>query len=212
MTEDPELAALSSVCSALSGLETESQQRIVDYVVRRFGLIIPGPRANAAAPAGNQSYEALATPPTETPPTEHQPPGQIDVTDDTDGISPVAIKWMQRNGLTVDQLGHVFSLGTDEIDLVAKSIPGTSKRERTNNVTILKGIAAYLSTGAASITAEQIKDACLHYDAYDSPNHAKYLRRMSTELSGSKESGFKLTARGLTAGTELIRKILGIVS
>ncbi len=76
----------------------------------------------------------------------------------------------------------------------------------------MKGIAAYLSTGAARITAEQIKEACLHYDAYDSPNHAKYLRGMSTELSGSKESGHKLTARGLTAGTELIREILGIDS
>jgi len=117
---------------------------------------------------------------------------------------------MRRNGLTVEHLGRLFSLGSDEIDLVAKFVPGNSKNLRTRSVTLLKGIAAYLSTGASRITNEQIKEACLHYDAYDSPNHAKYLKGMAAELSGTKSGGFVLTARGLTAGTELIKEILGI--
>ena len=158
--------------------------------------------------ASTQRSRDFANPPVSQP-TEYQQPSQMDVTGDTDGISPVALKWMQRNGFTVEQLSHLFSLGTDEIDLVAKSVPGKSKSQRARNVTILKGIAAYLSTGAARITAEQIKEACLHYDAFDSPNHAKNLRGMSTELSGTKESGYTLAARGLTAGTELIREVLG---
>jgi len=212
MNDDPELVALSTVCSALADLNTDSQQRVVDYVVNKFGLSLGGERAAIGSPISTYSDDRVSSPAMVRPPVNHQSSSQIDVTDDTDGISPVAIKWMQRNALTVDQLGHVFSLGTDEIDLVAKSVPGTSKRERTHNVAILKGIAAYLSTGVARFTAEQVKEACLHYDAYDPPNHAKYLRGMSTELSGSKESGFKLTARGLTAGTELIRQILGIDS
>ncbi|MCA9116539.1 MAG: hypothetical protein KDA79_15755 [Planctomycetaceae bacterium] len=207
MTEDPELVALSSVCSTLAGLTTESQQRIVDYVVKKFELFTSTEGATAT-----NSVSSLASSATGIPLGEHQTYDQTDTPDDTDGISPVAIKWMQRNGLTVDQLGHIFSLGADEIDLVASSVPGTSKRERTRNVTILKGIASYLSTGVARITAEQIKEACLHYDAYDSPNHAKGLRGMSTELTGSRESGFKLTGRGLSAGAGLIRQILGVDS
>lgn len=212
MNGDPELVALSTVCSALADLDADSQQRVVDYVVKKFGLAPRGERAAIANPTSAHSDDRVSSPAMVSPPADYQPSNQIDVTDDTDGISPIAIKWMQRNALTVDQLGHVFSLGTDEIDLVARAVPGTSKRERTHNVAILKGIAAYLSTGVARFTAEQVKEACLHYDAYDSPNHAKYLRGMSTELSGSKESGFKLTARGLTAGTELIRQMLGIDS
>lgn len=203
MTEDPELVALSQVCSALSGLDTKSQQRVIDYVVQRLGL--------AVSPANHGSYGKSLPLRAETPKPGNQGP-QIEFPDDTDGVSPVAKKWMQRNDFTVDQLGHLFSLGTDEIDLVAREIPGTSKRERTRNVTILKGIAAYLSTGTARITAEQIKEACLHYGAFDSPNHAKYLRGMSTELSGSKEAAYTLTARGLKAGSELICGVLGMAT
>ena len=38
MTEDPELVALSTVCNALASLNTESQQRVLDYASRKFGL------------------------------------------------------------------------------------------------------------------------------------------------------------------------------
>src|ERR1700731_4194300 len=91
------------------------------------------------------------------------------------GISPLARKWMTRNGLGAQSLTSLFSLGADEIDLVARTVPGKSKRERMRSVLLLKVIAAYLSNGAARVTHEQVKEACLHYDAYDSPNHAKYL-------------------------------------
>ena len=116
---------------------------------------------------------------------------------------------MQRSGFTVDQLGHLFSLGADEIDLVSKSVPGNSKSARVRSIVILKGLASYLSSGVPRISAEQIKEACLHYDAFDSNNHAKYLKNMSTEVTGGKSSGYSLTARGITAGTELIRGLLG---
>lgn len=205
MNEDPELSALSRVCSELSGLEPDSQQRVIDYVIKKFGLVGP----SQASGDVNPQYRQPETQTRHNQLPDNQRPTPIDVTDDTDGISPVAIKWMQRNGFTVDQLGHLFSLGTDEIDLVAQTVSGDSKNQRTRSVTILKGIAAYLSTGVARVTAEQIKEACLHYDAFDSPNHAKYLRGMSTELTGTKAAGYTLTARGLTAGSELIRELLG---
>jgi hypothetical protein len=203
MNDDPELVALSTVCNALSSLDSETQQRVLEYAAKKFGLRIAGSRAEPQTGQPQKGREQHSQGQTDPPPAD------VDVTDDTNGISPVAIKWMQRNGFTIDQLGHLFSLGTDEIDLVAQSVPGGSKNLRTRSVAILKGIAAYLSTGVARVTAEQIKEACLHYDAYDSPNHAKYLRGMSTELTGNKSSGYTLTARGITAGTELIREILG---
>jgi hypothetical protein len=204
MSEDLELSALKTVYDALKDLDAESQQRVIDYMIRKFGLI--------DTTSGRRNVD-----PTPNATVEHFSGGSCDgdepsddQDDDTDGISPIAVKWMRRNSLTVAQLGKLFSLGADDIDLVANTVPGKSKKARTRSVALLKGIAAYLSSGAARITGEQIKEACLHYDAYDSPNHARYLKDMSSELSGSKSGGYTLTARGITTGTDLIKAALGI--
>ena len=115
---------------------------------------------------------------------------------------------MKRNGLKADQLSSMFSLGVDEIDLVAKKVPGATKKDRMRSVFLLKGVAAYLGSGTARVSHDQIKEACLHYDAFDNTNFSKYLKTMSSEVSGGKEAGYTLTARGLTEATELIRKEL----
>jgi hypothetical protein len=139
-----------------------------------------------------------------TPPTEVQP------FDDAEGINSVALKWMRRSGLTPSVLQNIFSLGIEEIDLVANSVPGTNKKERMHSVLLLKGIASYLGTGVARVSYEQLKEACLHYDAYDGANFSAYLKSFAAEVAGSKNAGFTLTARGLTSATELLRTMTGI--
>ena len=108
----------------------------------------------------------------------------------------------------VPKLHDLFSLGIDEIDLVAKHVPGNSKSERLRNVILLKGVAAYLSTGTPRITSEQLKEASLHYNAYDLTNHAKHLKGFAPYVGGTKEAGYTLTARGLAAATELVKGLL----
>jgi len=207
MTEDPEITALTSVYTALKDLDPEAQQRVLDYVARKLGLQ-HGPAAERLKdPAGLTEDLPRSEPVSDT--RNQIEEGSIS---DTEGISPVALKWMRRNGLKVEDLGRLFSIGADEIDLIAKSVPGNSKNSRARSVALLKGMATYLSTGAARITYEQIKEACLHYDAYDASNHARTLKGMAAELSGSTSGGFVLTARGLTAGTELIKEVLGITA
>ena len=98
--------------------------------------------------------------------------------DDLDGISPVAQKWMRRNGLQSNSLSSIFSLGGDEIDLVAKKVPGKSVRARMRSVFLLKGSGCYLGGGAARFTHEQAKETCLHYDAYDGTNFAKHFENL----------------------------------
>lgn len=202
MSDDPELQALSSVNAALQGLNPDAQQRVLDYVSRKLGLALAGDASNGRSSERAENAAVVGARPASQSFGDHG--------EDLDGISPIAKKWMRRSGLTVDQLGQLFSLGVDEIDIVAKIIPGKSKKTRTRSVALLKGMASYLSSGVPRVTAEQIKEACLHYDAYDSPNHAKYLKAMASELSGSKSGGFTLTARGITEGTDLIKEILGI--
>jgi hypothetical protein len=201
MNEDPEITALTAVYAALKELDPDAQKRVLEYVAKKVGV----------APAQGGDSDTLNS---SSAPNDSSLTSRNARTDEEEigieGISPVAMKWMRRSALNVEQLSSVFSLGADEIDLIAKSVPGNSMTARTRAVALLKCIAAYLSSGAARITAEQIKEACLHYDAYDPTNHSKYIKALASELSGNKASGYSLTARGMTAATEMIKEMLGI--
>ncbi len=105
-------------------------------------------------------------------------------------------------------LSSLFSLGVDEIDLVAKKVPGSNKKDKMLSVFRLKGVAAYLGAGVARFTHEEVKEACVHYDAFDTNNFAAYLKSIASEVSGTKESGYTLTARGLTEATEMIKGLV----
>lgn len=197
---DPEILAITDVHSALKDLDAESQTRVIDYVTKKL-------RLSGTMESTFERHSFAAAPKLEYTSSEGE--GLEDDLDDetVEGISPVARRWISRNSLDTQQLSALYSLGVDEIDLVAKNIPGASKREKLRNVFLLKGIAAYLGTGVARITYDQLKEAATHYGAYDSPNFAKYIKAMSSEASGSKEGGYTLTARGLTNATEIIKKL-----
>ena len=199
---DPEIDAIGLVFSTLSSLDTEAQIRVIEYVAgklgiqKHFALRPSGGPGETHGPSAKMRDEA-------EPETTPQGPSA----DSSSGISPVAQKWMTRSGLGTEHLGKIFSLLGDEIDLIAESIPGESKRNRMHNVILLKGIAGYLATGAARVTHEQIKETCLHYDAFDRPNFATYLKGFSADVSGSKDSGYTLTPRGIAAATALVKQM-----
>lgn len=195
---DPEITAITVVYDALKELDPAAQKRVLGYVARRLGL-------------PSSSDEEPVTPPDtrDLPPAIPEPPSGAEDADDSEGISPVAVKWMKRNSLSASSLSTLFSLGVDEIDLVAKTVPGDNRKQRMHSVLLLKGIAAYLSTGVARVTHEQLKEACLHYDAFDGINFATHLKSFAAEAAGTKGSGYTLTARGLTNATELIRSMAG---
>jgi hypothetical protein len=199
-SEDNELIAIGSVLKVLKELDTASRQRVLDYVSKRLSLPTAVSITTAHDSGSPQSVDRTAQ--------AAPQPAIEEVASEFEGISPVAIKWIRRNGLNIQELSAIFSLGADEIDLVAKKIPDKSKKARTRNVVLLKAVAEYLSTGAARVSSDQLRETCLHYDAFDSPNHAKYLKEMAPELSGSKEGGYSLTARGLTSATEMIKTML----
>jgi hypothetical protein len=203
--QDPEILAITQVYAALRGLDAGAQQRVLDYVSRKLNLSgnsrDEGVEVDRPRPSKEQTVAADNALEDEG--------GDARGDDELEGISPVAKKWMRRSGFSSDQLSNLFSLGVDEIDLVTKSVPGTSVRDKMRSVVLLKGLAAYLGTGAARISYEQIKEACLHYGAFDNTNFARYLRTMASEVSGTRESGYTVTARGLTEATELVRGLLG---
>lgn len=198
---DPEIEAIAQVNAALDGLESGAQQRVLDYVARKLGLGFSEPPAR-----GDESR--LNDQPLRPSPQLGQIPTSEE-SDELDDISAVAKKWMKRSGLSADTLSNLFSIGGDEIDLVAKKVPGKTKRDRMRSVLLLKGIAAYLASGAARVSHEQVKEACLHYDAYDNTNFSKYLKGMAADISGTTKSGYSLTARGIASATEIVREATG---
>jgi hypothetical protein len=197
--EDKEIVAIAEVYDALKQLDAGAQQRVVEYVAKKLGISVP--LAESTDAFVDQGVQRL---------TGAQDAGRGAVSeDDLAGVSPIAKKWMQRNGLTADQLSQVFSIGGDEIDLIAKKVPGKSARARMRSVFLLEGVAAYLASGAARFTHEKVKEACLHYNAYDVNNFAANLRELAAEVSGGKESGYTLTQRGLAGATEIVKELAG---
>jgi|SRR6478609_3464868 len=207
---DPEIMAIAAVFNALKNLDPDGQSRVLDYVLRK--LRRQGSDLQALAKEQKEQLlppeqdESDATPaPTE--PSKSSEQAHDDHGADESGINSVALKWMQRNGFTVASLGPFFSLGLDDIELVAKVIPGKNKKERLRSVALLKGVASYLSSGAARITHAELKETCLHYDAYDATNLAVNMKSFASEIAGSAKQGYSLTSRGLSAATELLKEL-----
>lgn len=195
---DAEISAIGTVHSALRGLDLDARRRVLDYVSAKLGtpIVTPEPRR----PAHRDELDAVDSQVRDLP--------AVDEPADADGVNAVAKKWMTRSGLTVARLSNVFSIGLDEIDLIADKVPGGNKKERMRSVLLLKAIASYLGSGAARVTHEKVKEACLHYDAYDGKNFASYMKSFASEVSGGKESGYSLTPKGITAATELVKATL----
>src|SRR5260370_11364031 len=182
--QDPEIVAISDVYLALKRLEPEAQARVLSYVAAKLKVDIStaeidsSPHAKPAEDARDDRANAKGT------------EAKEEVQDELEGISPVARKWISRNGLQAKQLWTIFSLSTDGVDLIATTVPGESKRQRMRNVFLLTGIAAYLGSGAARFSHQQVKEACLHYDAFDSANFSANLKHFSREVTGSKDTGY----------------------
>jgi hypothetical protein len=200
LEQDPEIAAIGSVDQALEGLSPEAQERVLRYVANKRNI---DSALNRPHETSTESSEELSSATNESEAVETKNPD-----DGLEGISPVARKWMNRNGIQPKPFSAIFSLGGDEIDLIANEVPGKNKKDKMHSVFLLKGIAAYLGSGAARFTHKQIKETCLHYGAYDSANFAAYLKSFSSDVSGEKGTGYALTPRGLARATDLVKGIL----
>jgi hypothetical protein len=202
--DDVEFAAMRDVYASLKDLQPDAQDRVLDYVFRRLGLA----RSKSSDREGGGSFSPreLAEEVKRTGP-EDIAEEESTIDDALSGVNSVAQKWIRRNGLTTDQLSELFSLGLDTIDVVARSVPGKSTREKMHNVILLTGAAAYLGTGAARMDSDTLKEALSHYNAYDHKNLATYLKEWASEVSGTRQTGFTLTARGLAGAAELVKEM-----
>jgi hypothetical protein len=199
---DVEFEAMRQIYAALKDLEPAAQSRVIDYVLRRLSLGRDEARAGSSFSPFALAQEA-----------EQGPGGAVLISRpeeaEFEGVSPIARKWAMRNGLREEQLSALFSLGGDEIELVSRTVPGASKREKMRSVLLLTATASYLGTGAARVPYEKLRETLGHYNAYDATNFSTYMKAMAPEVGGSKEGGYALTARGLAAAAELVKQNAG---
>src|SRR6185437_9525185 len=132
---DPEIAAISAVYNSLRALNTESQARVLDYVARKLQLDIG---TSQPRPSNFTSDEPPQRVLVEAPPGNSLESSEGYDDDALAGVSSVAKRWLRRSNISSDAISSLFSLGIDEIDLVAKSVPGDSKKKRMRNVFLLK--------------------------------------------------------------------------
>lgn len=215
LNEDAELTAMAAVFNALRALDPEAQNRVLEYVERRLGVQRTGiltlkktEQSQLSAPE-QPLKEVKADSPGEKSSTLDRDDHEQSDDGDLEGISPIARKWMTRNGLTPHQVSSLFSLGVDEIDLVAANVPGKSTRDRLHNVILLQGVASYLNSGAPRVENEKLKEAMRHYDADPGRNFAAYMKDWASEFAGSRTAGFSLTTRGLNSAKELVKQMTG---
>jgi hypothetical protein len=203
--EDPEFKAMRVVYEGLNDLDANAQKRVLEYVLRRLSLDTDEFLMERSGSTFSPSELARES----EQPKENVPESTRGAAseEEFDGVSPIAQRWIRRNGLTAEQLSKLFTLGIDEIDLIAKTVPGKNRKNKMRSVALLTGIAAYLGSGAPRVQHEALREALSHYNVYDANNFARDMKDMAGEISGSKETGYTLTARGLAAAAQIVNEL-----
>jgi hypothetical protein len=130
-------------------------------------------------------------------------------TGDDGEFNAKAARWMQRNNLTPEQIGHVFHIDGDTVELIADKIPGTKQGEKVINTYVLVGIRELLRSGEPRFDNELGRTECERMGTHGKTNHTTILKSPGKVMTGSVKTGWTLTAPGLTAGAELVKELAG---
>jgi hypothetical protein len=181
--------AVQKLVPILNTLTAEGRQKAIASAMAIFG------EADLPSQAPSQKNEATSS--------QETPGGN-------DGISPKATGWMRKNSITREQLEHVFSIDDTSIETIAAKMPGNTQAKQTVEAYILCGVASYLSTGAYIFTDKDARALCERVGAFNRGNHLYNTKKFGSFISGSKETGWKITNPGLTEGVRLIKKLLPV--
>lgn len=188
-----------------SGLTTTTTTAVdaVPKLVQLLATLSPPDRQRAISaamilldePAPPQLGTRKGAPPHELPPS--------------DEIHPKAVQWMSKNGVERTQLEHVFSIEANSVDVIAAKLPGKSKRQQTVNSYLLCGLKSYLRTGDIAFADKDARDICNRVGCYDSANHSNYMKAFGNLITGTKETGWKLTNPGIAQAAKVVKDSAG---
>ncbi len=114
---------------------------------------------------------------------------------------------MRKYNIDNAQLDHVFSVSSEEVDVIAAKMPGESKRQQTLEAYLICGLKAFLQGGEAKFEDKDARSLSQKLGCYDTANHYNYMKAFGNLLSGSKEGGWKLTNPGFERAAQLIKQL-----
>lgn len=178
--------ALTQMIKILEPLKPEDRRRTVTAVMTFLGEP-PEPISVSGAPAERKTVTSSA--------------------DAIEGsYSAAASRWLEQNGISPQQLDHVFHFNGDgSFDI--HDAPGKSMREKTLNAYILTGIGKFLTSNDRTFDDSVVRNFCTKLGCYDPPNHGRYLKEKGPEFSGDKSKGYTLTNIGLKRGAALVKEL-----
>lgn len=128
--------------------------------------------------------------------------------EDYAGELPVRVKnWLKQNNLTQAELEEIFHIEGNKVEVIVPDIIGKSDKEKTLNAYILRGAAAYLSSGVPDFDDKSARGLCENFGCLNSTNHAAYLKTRGNEFKGSKDDGWTLTSPGLKQAALLVKEL-----
>lgn len=174
----------------LEPLESDERRRAISAALTLLGEIMPegegGPNTK-----GNDKAETRNSGPTNLP----------------EGLSAKASNWVKQNNLTTTQIEQVFDITAEGATVIASEMPGKSKREQTHNAYVLQGLSRFLASGDPSFDDKSARKVCEDSGCYDRANHSTIMGDIGNLVTGSKKTGWKLTAPGLKRGAELVKQL-----
>jgi len=179
-------AATPKLVQLLTPLTPEGRQRAIASALMVFGESLPTPvRQKDKEPDVDSDSPAAAG----------------------EGICQKAAAWMKKNALSRERLEHVFSIDRDSIDVIASNMPQKTVSKQVVQAYVICGVAAFLKAGELAFTDKEARTLCEKVGAYDQANHATYTKKFGNLITGSKDSGWKLTNPGLNEGVKIIKEL-----
>jgi hypothetical protein len=112
---------------------------------------------------------------------------------------------MQQNGIEMKMLEELFHFDSGKVDVIASVVPGKNKTQQTINAYVIQGLANFLATGSAAFDDKSARALCKNLGCIDEPNHKAIVRKIGNKITGSKETGWTLTAPGLAHGGTIVK-------
>ena len=124
------------------------------------------------------------------------------------GVPDVVKPFLTANAITTDILEKVFHPTGPGAQLLASSIPGTSKSSKLVALALLLCVKQALETGSFVCTLKELRELSAHYDCYDAANFSKTLK-VSKNYFKPREKGadLELSGAGLKKAGEFTKSI-----
>lgn len=176
--------ATKKVVEILEAFESEDRTRVV-----RAALLLLGDASDSVRVPAN----SLA------------PINDFKAEDEWDFINQGARAWAKRASVDRELLEHFFHFDQGKVIPIALPVPAKSKKDQTVAVYLITGLAALMERGDSSFTDEDARAFCQKFGCYDRPNHSTIVKSFGNRFTGSKSTGWKLTAPGLTEAVALMK-------